>query len=256
MDIQCIIKKRTFIKKKPRMAAFQGMHVLPAKHINVWLPRKCDNQTFSLMDIHINGQTPDKVIPMCRYASQATPVFLTTIEACFHIRIWGCRRRRRWWSRWPWEYIIFGEWTYKHKLLPCKRENPLNIYELQLKFCDTVHLNINGYLRMQKCCYSIYSLWWLYKLFQYSIICLLQLSKGQTDGWNSKDPEYRRSYHLPQNTHIFLKMVWIFYLSVFFSNPDNCMQFVKSTHICLISWICRCNIYTKRWLNYCSNGTK
>ena len=27
------------------IAAFQGMHVLPAKHSNVWLPRKCDYQT-------------------------------------------------------------------------------------------------------------------------------------------------------------------------------------------------------------------
>ena len=40
------------------------MHVSPAKHSYAWLPRKCDYRTVR--------QTPDKVIPMCRYASQAT----------------------------------------------------------------------------------------------------------------------------------------------------------------------------------------
>ena len=56
------------------VAAFWGMHVSPAKHIYsyAWLPRKCDYWT----DAHTDGQTdremPDKVIPMCRYASQAT----------------------------------------------------------------------------------------------------------------------------------------------------------------------------------------
>ena len=43
------------------MAAFRGMHVSPAKHsyANV-----TDGQT--------DRRTTDKVIPMCRYASQAT----------------------------------------------------------------------------------------------------------------------------------------------------------------------------------------
>ena len=50
------------------MGAFWGMHVSPAKHSYAWLPRKCDYQT----DRHTHRQTPDKVIPMCRYASQAT----------------------------------------------------------------------------------------------------------------------------------------------------------------------------------------
>ena len=40
------------------------MHASPAKHSCARLPRKCDYQT----DI----QTPDKVIPMCQYALQAT----------------------------------------------------------------------------------------------------------------------------------------------------------------------------------------
>ena len=48
------------------VAAFRGMHVLPANialesYRKVW-------QTDRQMD----GQTTDKVIPMCRYASQAT----------------------------------------------------------------------------------------------------------------------------------------------------------------------------------------
>ena len=49
---------------KNKVAAFRGMHVSPAKHNYARLPRKCDYRT--------DTQTPDKVIPMCRYASQAT----------------------------------------------------------------------------------------------------------------------------------------------------------------------------------------
>ena len=52
------------------VAAFQGMHVLPAKHSYAWLPRKCDYRT----DRHRDGRTDTehKLIPMCHYASQAT----------------------------------------------------------------------------------------------------------------------------------------------------------------------------------------
>ena len=39
----------------------------PAKHSYVCLPRKCDYRT----DTHTDRQTQDKVIPMCRYASQS-----------------------------------------------------------------------------------------------------------------------------------------------------------------------------------------
>ena len=46
------------------------MHVSPAKHSYAWLPRKCDYRTDT--HTHTDRQTPDKVIPMCRYASQAT----------------------------------------------------------------------------------------------------------------------------------------------------------------------------------------
>ena len=53
-----------------RTAAFQKMCVLPAKHSvwlhvprKVWLPDRTDGQ--------IDRQTPDNVIPMCRYALQA-----------------------------------------------------------------------------------------------------------------------------------------------------------------------------------------
>ena len=51
------------------------MHVSPAKHSYAWLPRKCDYQesvTTGQTDGQTDKQTPDKVIPMCRYASQAT----------------------------------------------------------------------------------------------------------------------------------------------------------------------------------------
>ena len=48
------------------VAAFRGMHVLPAKHSYAWLPRKCDYRT--------DRQTPDKVIPMCPYNSHVTQI--------------------------------------------------------------------------------------------------------------------------------------------------------------------------------------
>ena len=47
-----------YILKRNIVAAFWGMHVLPAKHSYVWLPRKCDYRT----DTH--RQTQDKVIPL------------------------------------------------------------------------------------------------------------------------------------------------------------------------------------------------
>ena len=54
------------------VAAFRGMHVSLAKHSYTWLPRKCDYRTDRHTDGWMDRQTPDKVIPMCRYASQAT----------------------------------------------------------------------------------------------------------------------------------------------------------------------------------------
>ena len=47
------------------VAAFRGMHVSPAKHSYVSVTdRPTDGRT--------DRRTTDKVIPMCRYASQAT----------------------------------------------------------------------------------------------------------------------------------------------------------------------------------------
>ena len=58
------------------VAAFRGMHVSPAKHSYAWLPRKCDYRTDRQTDRQTDGrtdrQTLDKVISMCRYATQAT----------------------------------------------------------------------------------------------------------------------------------------------------------------------------------------
>ena len=45
------------------VAEFRGMHVSPAKHSF----GKCDRKVWQT-----DGRTTDKVIPMCRYASQAT----------------------------------------------------------------------------------------------------------------------------------------------------------------------------------------
>ena len=53
------------------VAAFRGMHVSPAKHSF----GKCDRkvwQTDGQTDRRTDWRTTDKVIPMCRYASQAT----------------------------------------------------------------------------------------------------------------------------------------------------------------------------------------
>ena len=58
------------------VAAFLGMHASPAKHSYAGLPRKCDYRT--------DRQTPDKVIPMCRYASQATQKILILPEYYLH----------------------------------------------------------------------------------------------------------------------------------------------------------------------------
>ena len=46
------------------VAAFRGMHVSPASVTDRRTDRQTDGQT--------DGRTTDKVIPMCRYASQAT----------------------------------------------------------------------------------------------------------------------------------------------------------------------------------------
>ena len=53
------------------MAAFRGMHVSPAKHSFAYYQ---ESVTAGQTDTHTrtDRQTPDKVIPMCRYASQAT----------------------------------------------------------------------------------------------------------------------------------------------------------------------------------------
>ena len=51
------------------VAAFRGMYVSPAKHSYAWLPRKCHYWT--------DRQTPDKVIHLCRYASQTTGWYCT-----------------------------------------------------------------------------------------------------------------------------------------------------------------------------------
>ena len=40
--------------------------------IYAWLPRKCDYRTDTKAHGRTDRQTPGKVIPMCRYASQAT----------------------------------------------------------------------------------------------------------------------------------------------------------------------------------------
>ena len=57
------------------VAAFRGMHVSPAKHSYASVT---DGQT----DGQTDRQTTDKVIPMCRYASQATQKFYYIYIKC------------------------------------------------------------------------------------------------------------------------------------------------------------------------------
>ena len=64
------------------MAAFRGMHVSPANHSYAWLSRKCDYRTNRHTHTRTHRQTPDKVIPMCRYASQATQKFSCKERNC------------------------------------------------------------------------------------------------------------------------------------------------------------------------------
>ena len=54
---------------KKIVAALRGMHVSPAKHSYASVT---DVQTDGRTDRQTDRQTTDKVIPMCRYASQAT----------------------------------------------------------------------------------------------------------------------------------------------------------------------------------------
>ena len=53
------------------VAAFRGMHVSPAKH-TCSSASVTDGRTDRRTDRQTDGQTTDKVIPKCRYASQAT----------------------------------------------------------------------------------------------------------------------------------------------------------------------------------------
>ena len=71
-EIQHLLLCLCRYSNKNIVAAFRGMHVSPAKHNYGWLPRKCDYRTDIQTEGRTDRQTPDKVIPICRYASQAT----------------------------------------------------------------------------------------------------------------------------------------------------------------------------------------
>ena len=67
------------------VAAFRGMHVLPAKHSSGGVTdgrtdRRTERQTDRQTDGRTDRQMADKVIPMCRYASQATQFISTVIS--------------------------------------------------------------------------------------------------------------------------------------------------------------------------------
>ena len=71
----CLVCSNWKFLYKKIVAAFRGMQVSPAKHSFVKCDRKVwqtDRQTDGRTDRQTDRQTTDKVIPMCRYASQAT----------------------------------------------------------------------------------------------------------------------------------------------------------------------------------------
>ena len=62
-----------YFNSKKIVTACWGMHVSPAKHsYESVTDRRTDGQTDRRTDGQTDRQTTDKVIPMCRYASQAT----------------------------------------------------------------------------------------------------------------------------------------------------------------------------------------
>ena len=73
------------------VAAFRGMHVLPAKQSYAWLPNKCDYQTDRQTDTHTDiwtdaGQS-DPYVPLCFTGNtkMQLPVTLTTPMCLCHV---------------------------------------------------------------------------------------------------------------------------------------------------------------------------
>ena len=91
------------------VAAFGGMHVLPAKHCYAWLPRKCDYR----IDRHTDGQTD---------TGQSDPY----VSLCFAGTIKDLKFD-----------FQFHDWN--HWLLP--RTNTRETYK-EIKFASTVHFRI------------------------------------------------------------------------------------------------------------------
>ena len=78
-DVSC---KGKAIVHQNIVAAFRGMHVSPAKHSSASVTDgRTDRRTDRQTDRRTDRQTTDKVIPMCRYASQATQKPFSTINA-------------------------------------------------------------------------------------------------------------------------------------------------------------------------------
>ena len=83
-----------------RVAAFQGMHVSPAKHSYAWLPRKRDYRT----DTHTDGQTDaresDPYVPLCFAGDTKNPcafkqrkiVKLPSESHFLSFAVWLCHR--------------------------------------------------------------------------------------------------------------------------------------------------------------------
>ena len=59
-------------------AAFQGMHVSPAKHIYAWQPRKCDYRT----DRQTDTEQSDPYVPLCFAGDTISDPYCKTIWSC------------------------------------------------------------------------------------------------------------------------------------------------------------------------------
>ena len=110
------------------VAAFRGMHVSPAKHSSGGVT---DGRTDRRTGRRTDRQTTDKVIPMCRYASQATQkyFFPHAWRSLLSIRFIAV-------ASWPGEVL----WRRRHSMtfLPRPGSIPIWIWLKSLipaKFC-------------------------------------------------------------------------------------------------------------------------
>ena len=71
-------------RKKPNIvAAFRGMHVLPAKHSYAWLPRKCDYRTYTQTDRQTDAGQSDPYVPLRFAGDQKKKNSNNPVQTCY-----------------------------------------------------------------------------------------------------------------------------------------------------------------------------